>query len=465
MINGEEYYSATLLKDYSPAYFYGCIKSPKKIVEKKKIPKEYYVYITENKTGVRVYTDDNAVPSKAVLHIKKKWVDMYIKKKPLCEVMAQSTDEETPVDAPSILFLEEEEMFKDDNGNPVKIETRGEREVDKVYFLVNDVAKCFDIPTLNTMLTDVDRSYVSKEDYVYFVKKDVEGRTNKALFLTYRGICKVLTNTRSVKANGFKKWASSVLCTVQLGKVEQKEELVANVLGVNVRSMRESLSTCATSVPCVYLFSLGTCKDLRKSMSLSEDIPDDYIIVKYGFTNDLNRRSGEHAAKYGKIDGVRLELLQYTYVDPIFLSNAENDICEFFKDIEIPVVYDTQKELVAVKSTHLKQVTNQYKSLNMLYAGRTKEMTVEIDRLKLTIERQVDKYKVELLEKELLIEKERQLVVKERHEKELLVERQKIMEERHKVEMKDMELKYLKMLMKKSIDVDDLGDCLSVIKL
>lgn len=225
------------------------------------------------------------------------------------------------------------------------------------------------------------------------------------------------------------------------------------------------MSRSSTSVPCVYLFSLGLCKDLRLSMSIDDTIPDNYIVVKYGFTNDLNRRTTEHASKFGKLDGVNMELIQYTYIDPIFLSEAEKDICGYFKDIEIPITtYETQKELVAINPSHMKQVLKQYKALNMLYAGHTKEMAAEIDKLKTTIERQQEREKYE---REILMSNYERKLSREKHEKELLIQKHmnELSEERHRADMYAMEIKNLKAMLRKNISIDDIECSLSNIKL
>lgn len=47
-INDNEYYNVHHLKDYDPAYFYGCIKATKTILKKKSIPEDQYIYATYN---------------------------------------------------------------------------------------------------------------------------------------------------------------------------------------------------------------------------------------------------------------------------------------------------------------------------------------------------------------------------------------------------------------------------------
>jgi hypothetical protein len=63
--------------------------------------------------------------------------------------------------------------------------------------------------------------------------------------------------------------------------------------------IKEVFSKDANTLPCVYLFSLGYVKDLRKSMT---------IVCKYGFTKELARRTSEHITNFTKIKGCDLKL-------------------------------------------------------------------------------------------------------------------------------------------------------------
>lgn len=473
-LNGDIYYNATQLKELEPAFFFKCSRCIKKVVEVKNIPGEGYIFASANKTGYKVYEENP--PKTAALYIKKSWAEENILKNVRKSDDSVSTSDVDYTVAPPLIFLEDECKFRDEEGNILEIETRGVRTPTGIYFLVKDVSELFGITELCKVLINNASSYVYNEDYICFISKDVYGKLHKILYLTYEGLLRVIMTTRSNKTRPFMKWITRVLFTVQMGEQEAKEELASEILSVNVKSMREALSRSSTSVPCVYLFSLGLCKDLRLSMSIDDTIPDNYIVVKYGFTNDLNRRTTEHASKFGKLDGVNMELIQYTYIDPIFLSEAEKDICGYFKDIEIPITtYETQKELVAINPSHMKQVLKQYKALNMLYAGHTKEMAAEIDKLKTTIERQEEKLKTtierqqerEKYEREILMCNYERQLSSEKHDKELLIQkhRNELSEERHRADMYAMEIKNLKAILRKDISIDDIESSLSNIKL
>lgn len=84
------------------------------------------------------------------------------------------------------------------------------------------------------------------------------------------------------------------------------------VPGVPIDYVKQVLS-CTSNVPCVYGFVLGEAKDLRETMSLSSDIPDNHLIIKYGYTNNLVRRIREHEKTLKDLN-IGLELMNYTHI-------------------------------------------------------------------------------------------------------------------------------------------------------
>lgn len=56
-------------------------------------------------------------------------------------------------------------------------------------------------------------------------------------------------------------------------------------------------------------------------MNIDVQYEDNYIVCKYGLTNNLERRTNEHINNYGKIDNVELRLMNYCYIDLKILFN------------------------------------------------------------------------------------------------------------------------------------------------
>jgi hypothetical protein len=134
-------------------------------------------------------------------------------------------------------------------------------------------------------------------------------------------------------------------------------------------------------------------------MNLDETIPDENIIVKYGLTENLIRRTGEHIRTYEKtIKNSKLKILQYVYIDAKYLQDAENDIKDFFKDIETPInSHKSFNELVAINPNHIKQIQRQYKLLHNEFASCVKGLLEKVKFME-------NKHKWELKEKDLIIE-------------------------------------------------------------
>ena len=229
----------------------------------------------------------------------------------------------------------------------------------------------------------------------------------KNMFITYQGIIKILFSSRTGRAKEFRTWAARNMFTIQMGQDEHKEELAASVIGIPVNLMRQVLKAGTTSTTCVYRFSLGKAKTLRQSMNISNSINDDFTIIKYGYTNDLVRRSSEHVKTYEKINGVKLELMNYVCIDPIHLSKAEVDIKKFFVTIGMPVKYESFAELVAINPKHENDVKKQFKYLYDTYSGTIKTLSEKIEELQRENMKLQERhmFDLELFKKELAYEK------------------------------------------------------------
>jgi len=95
--------------------------------------------------------------------------------------------------APEIIELEDSQKFKDENNKSIEIETRGERNCDKVYFKVKDIMKGFSLENLNISILDKkNNSFVLNIDYKYFNCVIGKKKVKKELFLTYSGLRRCL---------------------------------------------------------------------------------------------------------------------------------------------------------------------------------------------------------------------------------------------------------------------------------
>ena len=111
-----------------------------------------------------------------------------------------------------------------------------------------------------------------------------------------------------------------------MGKEEDKVELGTSILNIPEKTYKALFSKCANKLPSIYLIYLGNVKELRKTFDIDDSFPDDSGVYKYGFTDDLGRRMGEHETKYGKLENVKLVLTTFHGIDPQYLREAEHDI-------------------------------------------------------------------------------------------------------------------------------------------
>lgn len=395
-------------------------RNTRTLVKKKEIPEDMYIFAKQNDEGKWIKATGESIKFDKVL----------LKKEYLINVPELGmSDNKLVLNAPEIIELSNDEKFKDAMGNVIEIETRGTRDSKGINFKLKDAEKGFGINKLQTVLTNKGSSYTENIDYKYFncrvAMENGKIRIKKHMYLTYCGILKVLFTAKSGKTEGFIEWATDTLFTVQMGTKDQKETLAEGILGIPANTLKNVLSASTADVPCIYRFALGKCKDLRKIMNLSPDIPDEFTIIKYGRTNDLSERTSDHIKTYGAIKGVKLERMNYAYIDPKYLSKAEVEIKEFFVDIETQIKYKTHVELVAVNPKHEKQIARQFKFITDQYAGCVKKLMDRIESMKIEIE--TEKLKNENTERICKLELEKK-------------------DEQHKNELLTKELEYMKII-------------------
>ncbi len=381
------------------------IRTGRDFLKKKEIKNKYFVY-ARLKGNEWEINEGKSVKYDRVF-VKKSCLDKMndLQK----EIKGESvTDSEGIEKAPDIIELNDNEKFKDENGNVLEIETRGEREHDKIFFKVKDVAKGFDMNNLQIVLLAKNTLYKEEKDYNFFTcenqKKVLKKTSKKELFLTYQGMLHVLFASHSGKASQFTKWATETLFTVQMGTNEQKTKLSSKTLGTNIETVNEVFNTNANTLPVIYLFTLGYVKDLRKSMNISKEYKDDMIVSIYGCTKDFQRRTNEHDKFYKKITGTELKLKCHTYIDPQYIFKAESDISEFMDDMNCKFAYEKEKEMVILDEKKLKKVHKRYEELSKLYMGHIKELMMEKEKLETKVREQEDKMKIQKLEFELKIQ-------------------------------------------------------------
>ena len=423
---------AYIIGDYviknAPIYCKGS-RSARDLIKNKEIQNNNYLF-ARNKDDKWTITDGKSAKVDKVF-----FNESFIKSIPeLNKNQDKIVNDKGVEKAPNIIHLKDEDKFKDNDDNIIEIETRGEREHDKIYFKVKDVMEGFDMPSLSRNIIDKETNYQINKDYKYFLNNDhnlenktskkikVEQSIKKELFLTYEGILRVLFVSRNNKTSHFISWATKTLFTIQLGTTKQKEELVGNILGVSAKVIKEVFNTGVNTLPCIYLFTLNTVKNLRQDMNIDNKYTDDSIVCKYGFTKDLTRRTTEHIETYKKINNVELKLKYYSYIDPQYISKGESDIRLFMNALNINFNYDNMEEIVIIPKELFHLVQKQYEMIGHNYMGHISELVTKIKDLENKYEKLEINHMLEMQKREhdIILLNNKLEFQKEKYEHELL---------------------------------------------
>ena len=468
----QEYYNSKDLLAYKPEFYYGCISKPRNIITKKKIPKEEYAYATFEKLN-RKWNPTEESCKKAQLLISKQWVDQFYFKLESTETtetvtpnpiqsqefMSQQFTTPTPPpppqcddrfyrdeghgedeedleegqqeqqqhqeieNAPPILYLDDSEKFHDADGSVIEIETRGERDRKKIYFKVKDVSVGFGMLRLNDTLTNKERGYERGIHYNTFKREfrhinDVSKNTNKqsktTLYLTYRGLVRVLMVSRNKNVDKFQDWAEEKLFTIQMGTKEQKVKLGAEILNTSPRTLKAIFDKHAATFPSIYLMSLGKVRELRETFGIPANKPDESTVYKFGFTEDLSRRVIELETEYSKLPGVTMTIGTFHIIDTKYTSEAENEVREMCAAFEVRVKKTTQgfNELIVLDDKQFANMKKMYRRIGDDFAGATLGLQKQIAELKDRIkdyENEIVRLKVEIEYKDNLHKKDIEL--------------------------------------------------------
>lgn len=434
-INDKQYITGDSLFTNAPIYSKGC-RSSRDIISKKQIEAKNYIY-ARNKDNKWSITDGKSFKFDKILFIKS-----FVDKIP--ELKSNEVNDDGINKAPSIIELKNEEKFTDNDGNIIEIETRGERAVDKIYFKVKDVSDGFEMPNLEKNIKDTKSAFIKDSHYVFFNCSDTrnsEKKTSKKtvansqLFLTYNGILRVLFGSHNNKADMFIKWATEKLFIIQMGTNEQKLKL-RDTLGVLPEAVKEVCKKSTSPISCIYLFSLGTVASLKNTFNINTEgnYNDNDIVVKYGRTEDLDRRTSEHNNDYGKLENVELRLMMYSFVDSSYAVEAENDIANFYCYSKYKYEIEGRNEIAIIPKDKIDMVKKEYEKIRKIYAGSLKELLNEIERLKQENENIKLHHQIELNKQQLEINKlEHSLELqKEKYEKEILMRDFEIYKLKHK---------------------------------
>lgn len=438
-INNTQYYPYDTIIQTHPQLKYGKYRS--EFIKRYRIPKTDHMYARFTNKWNQI---DRNAGKNDTLFISKIWFHENI-----------SIEDVVP-QMPQPIILDDSEMFVNDDGNFADILVVGERQYDKCFFFLKDIIDNFELHSAYKTVKCKDNGYIIGTHYAYFSFPKIGNHDDrivlkkKQIFLTYHGLLKLLYTSRKGKHENFLIWATRTVFTAHLGTPEQKRSLVASLLGASPEAVNEVFNTFARCFSCVYLLQIGTVGDLRESMNIDEGFLDTDMVVKYGRTDSLKRRTKEHNSKrsYGGIKGAKIRLLCNARIDPRHLSKAEIDIAMYFFEKGCLFSYKKYEELAIVPKELLSSIKAYYEIVERSYSGYIRELLDEIEIVKGKMANELALKDIEIADKNTEIaKKDTEIARKDIEKKALEVELAKKDTELAK---KDHEIYKLKRQLKKA---------------
>ena len=212
-----------------------------------------------------------------------------------------------------------------------------------------------------------------------------------------------------------KKYLSEYVYYIQLHKIEYMNEYHIND-DFDYQSPNDSdlfynkiNNYCDDIYKCqyIYLFSIGIISDVRNEYKIDKNIPDDKLIAKFGRTEDLIRRTREHKTKYGD----HIELLTFNLIDPIYVTEAESSLRNYFRQLNnkltLKIDKKTETELIVIDKNILSDIKDQYSLIGSKYVGRVRKHSEIIKDL-------TNKYERELLvQQKKILKKNNELIIQQ----------------------------------------------------
>lgn len=260
-----------------------------------------------------------------------------------------------PLSKPLLELFEEERLHIE--GKPIRIEIRGERACDKIYFRASDIQRHLQkhrtASSRNVYGTVVhpNSDYGVNTHYVLLMCEDEHGFAHIDLYLTYFGVVKLLMGTNSRYASSFQSWAIEVLFG------SSKTSILQDICNV--------LKHAVEPVACVYLFRIGTVEEIlrfndRKIEAVNlEGYDQGEIVYKYGVTDNFAQRVKEHARSYARMSA-NFSIQTFKPVHPSIVEPLKELLGTFFKDEALRIQDVKHTELVVIPTTKMSAVFNMY---------------------------------------------------------------------------------------------------------
>ena len=298
----------------------------------------------------------------ATERLSRKYGSIFVNKEELNELFHK---QETLLAAPPLIVDSDLSFFKDEDGNVYNVPMRGERTQDGIFFQVKGVMEVFKMANLQSNVQLSHTAYLNNQHYIWFKMSDpynAHNQANKEMYLTYRGLIKVIETSRSGVGYKFQKWIDKVVFSAAFGTQEQKIDTFKTILNVDADHLKSIMSKSPTALSCLYLIDINLSDNGKR-------------VFKYGFTKKVSRRFKEHMKRYG--DTIKLDT--FILLPELDLSKAESDFKNCISRYQY--IKDGDDELISLCDEGFINIQNIFKSISKNYCGNVQEQIMIYEQM------------------------------------------------------------------------------------
>jgi hypothetical protein len=172
--------------------------------------------------------------------------------------------------------------------------------------------------------------------------------------------------------------------------------------GIDPQTIKEVFSKTSSKTPCIYLFKIGSAKEL-----IDKKYTDDDWLCKFGRTDNLKRRTQEHnSQKINSVFNKQISLLHFSVIDSSNLVKAEAELKNLLSPYRID--YKDFDELVVVNKKCIDKVFSIYGMIQERFIGskndsHLSDLNEQLNNEKHMREIEYEKHLREIKEKEIEI--------------------------------------------------------------
>lgn len=158
------------------------------------------------------------------------------------------------------------------------------------------------------------------------------------------------------------------------------------------KEISNAFAASVSNISCIYLFTLGTVKELRHVMNISNYYGDDHMVCKYGSTLNL--------AKTVR-DNKNAKLTFYSLIDPICIPDAESNMNKL---LNAGLVFEGYDNIAIIDHGTINDVRSFYEKFNSLYYRVGKLAVAETDLKMMNKDHEINIMKKEIEKLNCMIE-------------------------------------------------------------